>query len=95
MLVRVECRVLCRVTPEHLYYNKKFRVADKDIARLRLNLSHLNEHKFRPNLNDMINPMCKCSPDMLILKQIFIAFALPTLFSSQFNEWSSLMAYIN
>ena len=62
------------MTPEHLHYNKKFRVADKDIARLRLNLSHLNEHKFGPNLKDMINPMCKCSPDMLILKQIFIAF---------------------
>ena len=64
------------MSPEYLYCNKKFRVADKDIARLRLNLSHLNEHKFRPNLNDTINPMCKCSPDMLILKQIFIAFCV-------------------
>ena len=32
----------------------------KLLTRLRLNFSHLNEHKFRHNFNDMINPMCNC-----------------------------------
>ena len=34
----------------------------KLLTRLRLNFSHLNEHKFRHNFNDTINPMCNCGP---------------------------------
>ena len=30
----------------------------KLLNRLRLNFSHLNEHKFRHNFNDTINPIC-------------------------------------
>ena len=33
----------------------------KLLTRLRLNLSHLNEHKFRHNFRDTINPLCSCS----------------------------------
>ena len=32
----------------------------KLLTRLRLNFSHLNEHKFRHNFNAMVDPMCKC-----------------------------------
>ena len=32
----------------------------KLLTRLRLNFSHLNEHKFRHNFKDIINPMCNC-----------------------------------
>ena len=32
----------------------------KLLTRLRLNFSHLNEHKFRHNFKDTINPMCSC-----------------------------------
>ena len=32
----------------------------KLLTRLRLNFSHLNEHKFRLNFKDTINPMCSC-----------------------------------
>ena len=32
----------------------------KLLTHLRLNFSHLNEHKFRHNFNDVINPMCNC-----------------------------------
>ena len=32
----------------------------KLLNRLRLNFSHLNEHKFRPNFNDTINLLCPC-----------------------------------
>ena len=33
----------------------------KLLTRLRLNLSHLNEHKFRHNFRDTLNPLCTCS----------------------------------
>ena len=32
----------------------------KLLARPRLNFSHLNEHKFRHNFKDTVDPMCKC-----------------------------------
>ena len=32
----------------------------KLLTRLKLNFSHLNEHKFRQNCNDTINLMCNC-----------------------------------
>ena len=33
----------------------------KLLTRLRLGLSHLNEHKFRHNFQDCLNPLCSCS----------------------------------
>lgn len=35
-------------------------VASKDTARLRLNVSHLNEHKLRHNFNNTIKLMRNC-----------------------------------
>ena len=32
----------------------------KLVTRLRLNFSHLNEHKFQHNFKETINPMCSC-----------------------------------
>ena len=32
----------------------------KLLTRLRLNFSHLNEHKFRHGFKDTVDPMCKC-----------------------------------
>ena len=32
----------------------------KLLSGLRLNLSNLNEHKFRHNFNNMVDPMCTC-----------------------------------
>ena len=32
----------------------------KLLRRLRFNFSHLNEHKFRHNFKDTVNPMCSC-----------------------------------
>ena len=47
--------------------NSVFAVHDinglKLLTRLRLNFSHLNEHKFRHNFNDTINPMCWCGKE--------------------------------
>ena len=33
----------------------------KLLTRLRLGLSHLNDHKFNHNFKDCINPLCSCS----------------------------------
>ena len=30
------------------------------LSRLKLNFSHLNEHKFRHNFSDKVDPMCTC-----------------------------------
>ena len=33
----------------------------KFLTRLRLGLSHLNEHKLKHNFKDCVNPLCSCS----------------------------------
>ena len=44
--------------------NSIFKIHDingiKQLNRLRLHFSHLNEHKFRHNFRDTIDPMCSC-----------------------------------
>ena len=44
--------------------NSVFGVSDiydtKLLTRLKLNFSHLNEHKFRHNFKNAVNPMCNC-----------------------------------
>ena len=41
-------------------YNIHDPVGIKYLTRLRLGLSHLNEHKFRHNFQDYVNPLCFC-----------------------------------
>ena len=45
--------------------NKTFSIYDplgiKLLNRLRADFSHLNEHKFRHNFADILNPLCSCS----------------------------------
>ena len=36
----------------------------KLLTRLRLGFSHLNEHRFRHNFQDRLNPLCSCSLDI-------------------------------
>ena len=36
------------------------KVGIKLITRLRIGFSHLNNHKFRQNFKDAINPLCSC-----------------------------------
>ena len=47
--------------------NSVFEVHDikgvKLLTRLRLDFSHLNEHRFRHNFNDILNPMCSCGKE--------------------------------
>ena len=35
----------------------------KLLTRLRLQFSHLNEHKFKHGFNDTLNPICECGHD--------------------------------
>ena len=45
-------------------YNIFDPVGLKLLTRLRLGFSHLNEHRFRHNFQDCINPVCSCSLDI-------------------------------
>ena len=48
--------------------NSLFAVHDivgiKLLTRLRLGFSHLNDHKFRHNFKDTVNPLCSCGKDI-------------------------------
>ena len=44
-----------------LVYNIHNPLGLKLLTRLRVNFSHLREHKFRHNFLDTLNPLCSCS----------------------------------
>ena len=44
----------------------------KFLTRLRLGLSHLNEHKFKHNFQDCVNPLCLCSLEIESLSHFFL-----------------------
>ena len=46
---------------ENSIYNIHDPLGIKLLTRLRLDFSHLREHKFRHNFRDTLNPMCNCS----------------------------------
>ena len=41
-------------------------------TRLRVNLSHLREHKFRHNFLDTLNPLCSCGLEIESLKHYLL-----------------------
>ena len=53
------------IRPSQAYVYNVYNVNDyvglKLLTRLRLNLSHLYEHKFRHNFQDTVNTLCSCS----------------------------------
>ena len=56
--------------------NSIFNVHDpvgiKYLTRLRLGLSHLNEHRFRHNFKDCLNPLCSCSLEVETVIHYFL-----------------------
>ena len=44
----------------------------KLLTRLRLGLSHLNEHRFNLNCEDCINPLCSCSLEVEVTAHFFL-----------------------
>ena len=53
-------------------YNIHDPVGIKYLTRLRLGLSHLNEHKFRHNFQDCLNPLCSCSLEVKTTNHYFL-----------------------
>ena len=50
------------IRPSQAYvHNVNDYVGLKVLTRLRFNLSHSYEHKFRHNFQDTVNPLCSCS----------------------------------
>ena len=62
-----------RPTPKRVY-----NIVDpnslKLLTRLRLGLSHLNEHKFNHNFKECVNPLCPCSLQVESVSQFFHYF---------------------
>ena len=56
--------------------NSIFKIHDplgiKFLTRLRLGLSHLNEHRFRQNFQDCLNPLCSCSLEVESTTHFFL-----------------------
>ena len=50
-------------TDENSIFNAQNPIAIKLLNRLRLNFSHLNEHKFHHNFQDTVNPLCLCNTE--------------------------------
>ena len=48
------------------------------LISLRLNFSHLNEHKFRHNFKNTINPMCSCAFEPETTDHYLLRFKLYT-----------------
>ena len=51
---------LIRLVPSNVY-NIFDPIGLKLLTRLRLGFNHLNEHRFRHDLQDCLNPLCSCS----------------------------------
>ena len=58
-------RILSFIRPiQSKFYNIFDPTGLKYLIRLRLEFSHLNEHRFRHNFQECINPLCSCSLDI-------------------------------
>ena len=59
-------------SPNHIY-----KIHDplglKLLTRIRLGLSHLNEHRFNHNFDSCINPLCSCSLEVESTKHFFLS----------------------
>ena len=53
-------------------YNIKNYNGLKLLTRLRLSLSHLNEHRFNHNFHNCINPLCSCSLEVESIEHFFL-----------------------
>ena len=92
-------------------YNIHDPVGIKYLTRLRLGLSHLNEHKFRHNFQDCLNPLCSCSLEVETTNHYFLhchyyndirktlldtVKEITNICLSDFNEtWVNLLLYGN
>ena len=74
--------LLKEIRPDpHPVYNFCKPIELELLTRLRLGLSHLNEHRFNHNFENCVNPLCTCSLQAETTSHFF--FALPLLSSYQ------------
>ena len=68
----------------------------KLVTRLRLNFSHLNEHKSRHNFKDTVNPVCSCGFEPQTTDQYLLRYKLYTdLRLDLFNDIIYIYIYIH
>ena len=74
-------------------YNVHNPVGLKLLTRLRLGLSHLNQHKFNHNFQDCLNPLCSCSLEVECVFPFLSALSL--LLKHTFNplKWITINWY--
>ena len=76
-------------------YNIHNSIGLKLLTRLRLGLSHLNEHKFKHNFQDCINPLSTCSLEIESLSHFFLHCNYFTnIRSTLFSELQSVDANV-
>ena len=62
----------------------------KLLTRLRLDLSHLNQHKFNQNFQDCLNPLCSCSLEIESFSHFFLHCHYYSNIRSTLNELQSI-----
>ena len=82
---------IVRPIPEPIY-NVHNPVGLKLLTRLRLGLSHLNQHKFNHNFQDCLNPLCSCSLEVESVSHFFLhcRHYYSTIRSTLLNELQSI-----
>ena len=81
---------IVRPIPEPIY-NVHNPVGLKLLTRLRLGLSHLNQHKFNHNFRDCLNPLCSCSLEGESVSRFFLhCHYYSTIRSTLLNELQSI-----
>ena len=72
-------------------YNVHNPVGLKLLTRLRLGLSHLNQHKFNHNFQNCLNPLCSCSLEVESVSHFFLhCHYYSNIHSTLLNELQSI-----
>ena len=77
-----KAQLSCIKSSEKKKYNIHDQVGVEILLRLRLELSHLGEHKFRHKLEDTLNPLPYCSIESKLLCTFFLHFFASFLMQS-------------
>ena len=56
--------ILKFIWPSNSFFDCHNPIGIKYITRIRLELSHLREHKFKHSFHDTVNPICNCGNDV-------------------------------
>ena len=65
-------KLILKEKKEHSLFSIYDPLGVKLLTRLRLQFSHLNEHKFRHGFNDTLNPICACGNEIETTEHFFL-----------------------